>query len=62
MTLILHVYKYYIPWEGDNHISRDDIFNYYPLKNVIFILLYCILFFYFLLGVGSSKGNTMQNC
>ena len=26
--------------EVDNHISRDDIFDYHTLKNVIFILLY----------------------
>ena len=25
--------------EVDNHISRDDFFDYHPLKNVIFILL-----------------------
>ena len=34
--------------EVDNHISRDDFFDYYPLKNVIFILLYRTLFLYFL--------------
>ena len=28
----------------DNHISRDDFFDYHPLKNVIFILLYRTLF------------------
>ena len=35
--------------EVDNHISRDDFFDYHPLKNVIFILLYRTLllnFFY----------------
>ena len=26
--------------EVDNHISRDDIFDYHPIRNVIFILLY----------------------
>ena len=30
--------------EVDNHISRDDFFDYHPLKNVIFILLYRTLF------------------
>ena len=24
--------------EVDSHISRDDVFDYHPLKNVIFIL------------------------
>ena len=28
----------------DNHIPRDDSFDYHPLKNVIFILLYRTLF------------------
>ena len=35
------------PAEVDNHISRDDFFDYHPLKNVIFILLYRTLFLYF---------------
>ena len=49
--------------EVDNHISKDDIFDYHPLRNVIFILLYRTLFFHFLpLSLGSSKGNTMHNC
>ena len=34
--------------EVDNHISRDDIFDWHPLENVIFILLYRTLFLYFL--------------
>ena len=33
--------------EVDNHISRDDFFDYHPLKNVIFILLYRTLFLNF---------------
>ena len=33
--------------EVDNHISRDDFFDYHPLKNVIFILLYRIFFLIF---------------
>ena len=33
--------------EVDNHISRDDFFDYHPLKNVIFILLYRTLFLIF---------------
>ena len=32
----------------DNHISRDDFFDYHPLKNVIFILLYQALPLHFL--------------
>ena len=34
--------------EVDYHISRDEFFDYHPLKNVIFILLYRTLFLYFL--------------
>ena len=34
--------------EVDAHISRDDIFDYHTLKNVIYILLYRTLFLYFL--------------
>ena len=34
--------------EADNHISRDDIFDYHTLKNVIFILFYRTLFLHFL--------------
>ena len=30
--------------EVDNYITRDDFFDYHPLKNVIFILLYRTLF------------------
>ena len=33
--------------EVEIHISRDDIFDYHPLKNVIFILLYRTLFLNF---------------
>ena len=49
----------------DNHISRDDIFNYHPLENVIFIVLYGTLFLYFLPfssnhGAGTSKDSTMH--
>ena len=33
--------------EVDNHILRDDFFDYQPLKNVIFILLYRTLFLNF---------------
>ena len=32
--------------EVDNHISKDDIFDYQTLKNVIFILLYRTLFLF----------------
>ena len=31
----------------DNHISRNDFFDYHPLKNVIFILLYQALLLHF---------------
>ena len=49
--------------EVDNHISRNDFFDYYPLKNVIFILLYRTLFLLFLTKVGEvSKDNTMRDC
>ena len=37
--------------EVDNHISRDDFFDYHPLKNVIFILLYQTLFLIFFLPI-----------
>ena len=54
--------------EVDNHISRDDFFDYHPLKNVIFILLYRTLFLIFSTnfsskhGAGSSKDSTMRIC
>ena len=54
--------------EVDNHISRDDIFDYHPIKNVIFILLYRTLFIIFYYpfpsshGAGSSNDSTMHIC
>ena len=33
--------------EVDNHISREHFFDSYPLKNIIFILLYRTLFLNF---------------
>ena len=54
--------------EVDNYISKDDFFDYHPLKNVIFILLYRTLFlifstnFYSKYGAGSSKDSTMRIC
>ena len=49
--------------EVDNHISRNDFFDYFPLKNVIFILIYRTLFLLFLTMVGEvSKDNTMRDC
>ena len=44
--------------EVDNHISRDDFFDYHPLKNVIFILLYRTLF----LNFSTFFPLTMQWC
>ena len=37
--------KYYIPWEGENHILSSDIFDYHPLRecNIYFIKLNIIL-------------------
>ena len=51
--------------EVDNHISRDDFFDYHALKNVIFILLYQTLFLFSTLlssnhGAESSKDSTMH--
>ena len=55
--------------EVDNYISRDDFFDYHPVKNVIFILLYRTLFLYFAYtlfssnhGAGSSKDIPFKKC
>ena len=62
-----------IPWnviinrgaaEVDNHISRDDIFHYHPLKNVIFIFYtehYSLIFStLFTLTIGQEVPMTAQ--
>ena len=47
----------------DSHISRDEFFNYRPLKNVIFISSYQTSFLYFLTMVHEvPKDNIMRNC
>ena len=44
--------------EVDYHISRDDIFDLHPLKNVMFVLLYRTLLLYYLTMVWEFQKAT----